>query len=181
MNPQQDAEKESCHDCGIKEEVINERGRAIDDREAKLIEKAATVSGLGLRIKKLSVDNTLVKKKLKQTDKLRTIIAKKNQEISDLRVAIDTKDKLLTLANVPVSDVVIEAVVKKCKKCAFTAPKMGVLGLHMENDHQYEFECEDCKKKFSFKNQLKLHKGENHEEGTFACFFVIISSKPVSS
>ena len=71
MNPQQDAEKEICHDCGLKEEVINERGRAIDDREAKLIEKAATVSGLGLRVKKLSVDNTLLRKKLKQTDKLR--------------------------------------------------------------------------------------------------------------
>ena len=47
---------------------------------------------------------------------------------------------------------------------------MNVLGLHMENDHQYEFPCTVCNKKFPFKNQLKIHKREVHEEGSFACF-----------
>ena len=156
MNPQEEAEKDKCHDCGLKEEVIVEHGKLIDDREAKLIEKAATVSGLGLRVKKLSVDNAALKKKIKLTDKLRTKIANRDKEISNLKVAIDTKDKLLAFAKVPTAEVAIEAVVKKCKKCPFTAPNMGVLGLHMENDHQYEFECEDCGNKFPFKNQLKL-------------------------
>ena len=40
----------------------------------------------------------------------------------------------------------------------------------MENDHQHEFECAECGKKFPFKNQLKLHRREIHEEGTFLCF-----------
>ena len=47
---------------------------------------------------------------------------------------------------------------------------MVLLGLHMENDHEYEFECTDCENKFPFKNQLKLHRREVHEEGTFSCF-----------
>ena len=47
---------------------------------------------------------------------------------------------------------------------------MNVLGLHMENDHQYEFECSECSNKFPFKNQLKIHRREVHEEGTFSCF-----------
>ena len=47
---------------------------------------------------------------------------------------------------------------------------MVVLGLHMENNHVYEFVCSDCESKFTFKNQLKLHRREVHEEGAFACF-----------
>ena len=46
---------------------------------------------------------------------------------------------------------------------------MQLLGLHMENDHQYEFECNECDNKFPFKNQLKIHKREVHEQGTFSC------------
>ena len=43
--------------------------------------------------------------------------------------------------------------------------------MHIENDHQGNlFECERCRKKFPFKNQLKLHRRQDHEEGTFACF-----------
>ena len=47
---------------------------------------------------------------------------------------------------------------------------MQVLGLHMENDHAYNFQCAECGGKFPFKNQLKLHRREVHEEGTFSCF-----------
>ena len=47
---------------------------------------------------------------------------------------------------------------------------MGVLALHMENDHTYEFNCTECEAKFPFKNQLKLHRREVHKEGTFSCF-----------
>ena len=47
---------------------------------------------------------------------------------------------------------------------------MKILGFHMENDHHYEFPCDNCKTKFPFKNQLRIHKREVHEEGLFACF-----------
>ena len=40
----------------------------------------------------------------------------------------------------------------------------------MENDHQYEFPCTDCGTKLPFKNQLKIHRREVHEEGLFSCF-----------
>ena len=68
------------------------------------------------------------------------------------------------------TEIIVDAVLKKCKKCKFTAPNMNALGLHMENDHQYEFECSECSNKFPFKNQLKIHRREVHEEGTFSCF-----------
>ena len=87
----------------------------------------------------------------------------KNKEISNLKVQINTKDQLLAHTKTDTGHVDLlqenEAVdVKKCKKCLFTAPNMNVLGLHMENDHQYKFECNECGKKFPFKNQLKLHR-----------------------
>ena len=55
----------------------------------------------------LSVDNAALRKKLNQTDKLRTLIATKYKEISNLTVALDTKDKLLELSNVPNTELVI--------------------------------------------------------------------------
>ena len=63
----------------------------------------------------LSVDNAALRKKLKQTDKLRTLIATKYKEISNLTVALDTKDKLLELANVPNNELVIEAIVQNVR------------------------------------------------------------------
>ena len=47
---------------------------------------------------------------------------------------------------------------------------MKVLELHIENDHAFDFQCGECGKMFPFKNQLKLHRREVHEEGTFSCF-----------
>ena len=55
-------------------------------------------------------------------------------------------------------------------QCKFTARTMNVLKLHLENDHGYDFQCAECGKKFPFKNQLKLHRREVHEEGSFSCF-----------
>ena len=63
----------------------------------------------------LSVDNAALRKKLNQTDKLRTLIATKYKEISNLTVALDTKDKLLELANVPNTELVIEAIVQNVR------------------------------------------------------------------
>ena len=65
---------------------------------------------------------------------------------------------------------VLEAEVKRCKRCRFTAPNLQVLALHIENDHELEFDCNECGNKFPFKNQLKIHRREVHEEGSFACF-----------
>ena len=74
-------------------------------------------------------------------------------------------------------EVTIEAEIKKCKKCKFTTQTMKVLELHIENDHAYDFQCGECGKKFPFKNQLKLHRREVHEEGTFSCFVCNTSFK----
>ena len=59
---------------------------------------------------------------------------------------------------------------KSVKKCKFEARTMKVLELHVENDHGYDFQCAECGKKFPYKNQLKLHRREVHEEGSFSCF-----------
>ena len=68
-------------------------------------------------------------------------------------------------------EIIVEAELKKCKNCRFTAPNLQILGLHVENDHQgLQFECSDCSQKFPFKNKLKLHRRQVHEEGIFACF-----------
>ena len=170
MNASEGTEKTKCPECHLKDQVIDEFGRLIDVKEASIVEKTATVNGLGQQIAKLSKENVEIKKKLNETDKLKEIIATKTKEISNLKVQIDTKDKLLAMAKVPTDEVVVEAVLKKCNKFPFTAATMGVIGLHMENDHQYQYECEECQKKFPFKNQLKLHKREIHDEGTFSCF-----------
>ena len=58
---------------------------------------------------------------------------------------------------------------KNCKKCSFSPPKMKVLGLHIENDHQYEFQCSNCNNNYHFKNRLKTHKREVHYKATFVC------------
>ena len=49
-----------------------------------------------------------------------------------------------------------EMFVKNCKKCSFSAPKIKKnLGLHIENDHQYEVQCSDCNNKLHLKNRVK--------------------------
>ena len=133
-------------------------------------------------IRNMTKERTDILKKAKETDKLKKIMFEKDKEISNLRMVIKTKDELLSLhksksdSEGPVTEnqmndeIFVEAEVKKCKKCVFTAPNMQILGLHMENDHQYQFECNECNKKFPFKNQLKIHKREVHEQGTFSCF-----------
>ena len=177
MNPEDVTDQTNCHNCVLKEEVIVDKDRIIDSKENMIAEKTAAVNGLLQRVKKLEEEIILLKKKVEQTDKLKETVSNNNKEISNLKVQICTKDQLLAHAKSDTVHIdhqqeieVAEVVVKRCKKCTFTAPNMHVLGLHMENDHQYEFECTDCGKKFPFKNQLKLHRREVHEEGTFACF-----------
>ena len=47
---------------------------------------------------------------------------------------------------------------------------MTVLGLHIENDHRYEFQCSYCNNNYHLKNCLKTHKREVHYKGTFVSF-----------
>ena len=162
MNPGNKTDKIECHECVLKEEIMTEYGRLIDEKELKIVEKTATVTTLGQRVKKLSADNLEMKKRVKETDQLKTIIDMMNIEIANLKMQVTSKT--------PTATIVTDALLKKCKKCPFKAANMSVLGLHMNNDHQYEFECAECGEKFPFKNQLKLHRREVHEEGTFACF-----------
>ena len=131
MNPGSETEKIECHDCVLKEEIITEFGRLLDEKELKIVEKTATVNTLGQRVKKLSADNLEMKTKVKETDKLRTIIDMMNIEIANLKMQATSKT--------PTAPIVADAALKKCKKCSFKATNMSVLGLHMNNDHQYEF------------------------------------------
>ena len=97
-----------------------------------------------------------------------------------MKAEVKTKDGLLVMAKAKAEqlkahqdgtdEITIEVEAKKCKKCNFTAPSLEVLALHIENDHQLEFDCNECGKKFPFKNQLKIHRREVHEQGSFACF-----------
>ena len=120
-----------------------------------------------------------MQKRIDQGDKVKRKFAEKQKENATLMVMVETKEALGEVQPVIVQndakkdteqDIIVDVVLKKCKKCNFTAPNMNVLGLHMENNHQYEFECSECNKKFPFKNQLKIHRREVHEEGTFSCF-----------
>ena len=116
----------------------------MDNKDAKIEEKSATIRGLMETMRKNVKTRVHMENKVKMCDKVKKRMNEKQKEIANLRAQLQTKDAL--------------TVVKKCKKCQFTAPNMQVLGLHMENDHQYEFECTECQKKFPFKNQLKLHR-----------------------
>ena len=160
----------------MKDEVVAAFDKLINEKEYIIVERTATVTGLGQKVKTLSAEKVTLTKKVELTDKLKGDINTKDKEIAALKVQLDTKNKLLAMAkgtneqDNTTEEIVLEAMIKRCKKCQFTAPNMTVIGLHMENDHQYEFECAECTKKFPFKNQLKLHRRETHEEGTFACF-----------
>ena len=175
INHEEEEDNTKCHNCDLKEEVITDKDSMLDTKETMIAEKTATVNGLMQRVKKLEEEKAVLKKKVEQTDKLKETLSTRNKEISNLKVDIHTKDQLLAHAIKTTeadkhTEVIVDAALKKCKKCKFTAPNMNVLGLHMENDHQYEFECTECSNKFPFKNQLKIHRREVHEEGTFSCF-----------
>ena len=63
--------------------------------------------------------------------------------------------------------------VKNCKTCSFSPPKMNVLWLHIEKDHQYKFQCSYCNNNYNYKNLVKTHKREVHYKGTFSCLSVM--------
>ena len=133
-------------------------------------------------IKKMTKERAELLKKAKETETLKKNIGDKNKEISNLKAEVKTKDGLIAIAKaksdndqsqahfIGSEEVTVHAEVKQCKKCNFTAPNLQILSLHIENDHHFQFDCNECGKKFPFKNQLKIHKREVHEEGSFACF-----------
>ena len=95
MNPEEQIENTSCHNCDLKDEVIIDKDSIIDRKENIIEEKTATVKGLLQRVKKLEEERTSLKKKVEQTDKLKETVSTKNKEISNLKVQINTKDQLL--------------------------------------------------------------------------------------
>ena len=187
INPNIAIPKPVCHECTLKDVIFNNREDMINEKDCLIVERNATVKGLMDTIKTMTKEKTELIKKVKETDNLKKTVAEKNKEISNMKVAITTKNDMLAAfkaqadnlrqdtRNDNSNEVTVEAEVKKCKKCVFTAPNMQILGLHMENDHEYEFQCSDCNKKFPFKNQLKMHRRETHEQGTYSCF--VCSSK----
>ena len=56
------------------------------------------------------------------------------------------------------------------KNCKNSPLKMKVLWLHIENDHQYKFQCSYCNNNYNFKNRLNTHKISVLYKGTFVCF-----------
>ena len=179
MHPTEVTSNKSCHECECKDENLVKLDRLLGEKDALLEEKSATIRGMSETLRKNVKTRVVMQKKVDQVDKVKKKLADKQKENARLRVLLETKEALgeveTTTARPEANkqaeqEIIVDAVLKKCKKCNFTAPNMNVLGLHMENDHQYEFECSECSKKFPFKNQLKIHRRELHEEGTFSCF-----------
>ena len=153
--------------------------KLLSEKDAKLEEKSATIRGLMETMRKNVKTKAVMQKKIDQSDKVKRKLGEKQKENARLRVMVETKEALSEVQPETVQldakkdtdqDIIVDVVLKKCKKCKFTAPNMNVLGLHMENDQQYELECSVCNKKILFKNELKIHMREMHEEGTFSCF-----------
>ena len=84
MNPEEETSNSECHNCNLKDEVIADYGRSIDEKNTVIDEKTATVNGLMQRVKKLEEERTLLKKKVEQTDKLKETVSTNNKEISNL-------------------------------------------------------------------------------------------------
>ena len=63
MNPSEETEKEKCDECHLKDQVINEFERLLNVKEATIVEKTATVVGLGQKAAKLNKENVEKKKK----------------------------------------------------------------------------------------------------------------------
>jgi uncharacterized C2H2 Zn-finger protein len=182
MNPAIVTPEPQCEECVLKDQVFANQENMLDKKDGEIVEKTATIAGMSQKVKIMTSEKTDMLKKLKETENLKKTMSEKNKEISNLRAEVKTKDGLLAMAKQqqanmqtevqPVNndEIVLEAEVKRCKKCKFTAPNLLVLALHIENDHQLDFDCNECGKKFPFKNQLKIHRREVHEEGSFACF-----------
>ena len=66
--------------------------------------------------------------------------------------------------------IMADVFVNNCKTCSLSASKIKVLGLHIENDHQYEVQCSDCITNLYFKSRVKKHKREVHYKETFVRF-----------
>ena len=165
MHPLETTTNPVCHECVCKDENLEKLDKLLSEKDANIEEKSATIRGLMETEKK--------------NKELKKALVTKQKEIANLKFKLQAKEDVQEVqartvaaekSNTVQQEVILDLVVKKCKKCKFTAPNMDVLGLHMENDHQYEFPCADCNKKFPFKNQLKMHKREVHEEGSFSCF-----------
>ena len=152
-----------CHECKCKDENAVKLDKLMNDKDALIEEKSATIRGLMETMRKNTKTRAVMQKKVNQTDKVRRSLVAKRKEVANLKVQMQTRIQLAEVqANVQQpegtnrapQEIIVDAIVKKCKKCSFTAPNMDVLGLHMENDHQYEFQCPECSNKFPFKNQL---------------------------
>ena len=179
MHSSESTPKIDCHECRCKDENAVKLDKLMNEKDAIIEEKAATIRGLMETMRKNTKTRTAMQKKVNHTDKVKRLLVAKQKEVANLKSQMQTRIQLAEVqADVPQpegtnrapKEIIVDAIVKRCKKCSFTAPNMDVLGLHMENDHQYEFQCAECSKKFPFKNQLKMHRREVHAEGTFACF-----------
>ena len=156
--------KVNCHECVYKDENLVKLDKLLSEKDVMLEEKSATIRGMKEPLRKNSKVRAEMQKKVDQTDKVQRKLVLKQKKVANLKTPIQTKNKVeevqsgidpTEVNNTTAQEVILDLIVKKCKKCNFTPPTMDVLGLHMENDHQYEFPCTDCNKKFPFKKTVK--------------------------
>ena len=125
MNPGQESEKTKCHECVCKDQVTAFQEKSIEKRDAVIVEKTATITGLMETVKTLKLEASNMKKKVEQSDKLMVAVATKNKEISNLKVQVDTKNKLLANTKGSEHDIVEVAMVKKMQEMPIYSPKHG--------------------------------------------------------
>ena len=113
-----------CHDCVCKDENLEKLDKLRSEKDATIEEKSATIRGL--------IETT------KKNAELRKASAIKQKQVANLKVKLQTKDVQPELvlpetnnANTTTEEIIFDLVVKKYKKCRFTAPSMDVLALHM--------------------------------------------------
>ena len=82
-----------------------------------------------------------MQKKVNNSDKINRKLIETQKENAVLKIRLETRKGMAELdtQTVQSKEIYVEGEVKKCKKCNFTAANLKVLGLHMENDHQYVF------------------------------------------
>ena len=84
-----------CKECVLKDQVYDNQEKLIDQKEAVIVEKTATIKGLMEKVKTLTNEKLDMQKKVKETESLKKTLSEKNKEISKLKAEVNTRDGLL--------------------------------------------------------------------------------------
>ena len=81
MNPSVKVNIPPCHECTLKDEVIDNKEMLLNEKDDKIIQKNATIAGMTITAKKSATEITEMGKKIKLTESLKKTISEKNKEI----------------------------------------------------------------------------------------------------